>query len=132
MLLSDLECSDTELSILITGDEEIRELNKSYRANDMPTDVLSFSMGGSGTFPTALALLGDVVISIHSAERQAQERGISVPEEVLRLLIHGILHLIGYDHELVSEEEAKKMFDKEDVLYDKFLPCVLDGNRSRG
>ena len=125
MLLNDLECNNAELSILITGDEEIRELNKSYRANDSATDVLSFPMGESGSFPAVAELLGDVVISLNCVERQAVENEVSVKEEILRLLTHGILHLVGYDHEFVSEQESKKMFETEDALYDKFVPCIM-------
>ena len=103
-ILEILGIKNSELSVLITGDEEIRELNRTYRGKDRPTDVLSFPMGDriDGKF-----ILGDVVISLDTAQRQAKELGHSLEEEVERLLVHGILHLLGYDHELGQEEERK-------------------------
>ncbi|WP_333784798.1 rRNA maturation RNase YbeY [Thermocrinis sp.] len=110
----------TELSILITSDEEIKELNKLYRNKDRPTDVLSFPMGEE---IGGWKLLGDVVISIDTARAQAKELGISLEEEVKRLLIHGIVHLLGYDHEL-GEEEERRFKDMEEYIQSKIEPPV--------
>lgn len=88
--------------------QEIHKLNRQYRGKNKPTDVLSFSLADS----VCPALLGDVVISIETAARQAQRRGHSLREELQTLLIHGILHLLGYDHE-VSRRAALRMRRKE-------------------
>jgi probable rRNA maturation factor len=80
-----------ELSIAITTDRKIHSLNRLYRKVDRPTDVLSFPGDGA-------CLLGDVVISLDTAKREARGRGIQLVEEVRRYLAHGILHLLGHDH----------------------------------
>ena len=85
-------------------DPAIRELNRRYRNRDTPTDVLSFPLADE----VCPDLLGDVVISVDTLRRQARQRKRSVADELLRLLIHGILHLLGYDHE-VSPAEARRM-----------------------
>ena len=99
---------DKELSVLLTGNQEIRELNREYRGKDKPTDVLSFPMGDD-------YLLGDIVISTEKAASQAEEFGVTFDEEMGRLLVHGILHLAGYDH-VRGGRQAKKMKDKEEEL----------------
>ncbi len=95
-----------ELSLALVGNQEIQELNARYRSKNEPTDVLSFPSGER--FPTGMQILGDVVISVEQAEEQARKRGKTVGEEVEGLLIHGILHLLGYDHER-SQKEARRM-----------------------
>lgn len=85
-------------------DPAIRELNRRYRNRDTPTDVLSFPLADD----VCPDLLGDVVISVDTLRRQARQRKRSMADELLRLLIHGILHLLGYDHE-VSPAEARRM-----------------------
>ena len=92
-------------------DQTIHELNRQYRNKDRPTDVLSFPLADE-VCPT---LLGDVVISIDTARRQARQRKRAFADELRALLIHGILHLLGYDHE-VSEGEAVRMRRKEREL----------------
>lgn len=99
---------DRELSILLTGNEEMRVLNRDYRGKDSPTDVLSFPMDDD-------CLLGDIVISTEKAAAQAIEFGVTVDEEMARLLVHGILHLAGYDH-VKGGRQAKKMKEKEEEL----------------
>jgi probable rRNA maturation factor len=89
-------------------DPTIHALNRQYRGKDKPTDVLSFPLADE-IQPT---LLGDVVISVDTAAHQAQRRHHSLSEELQILLIHGILHLLGYDHE-VSRSEAIRMHRKE-------------------
>ena len=114
-ILNDLDRPDTELSVLVTGDDEIRELNRQYRGLDRPTDVLAFpqlhSDNNSGN--AGHDLLGDVVISRQRAEVQAREQGVQFDIEMRRLLAHGILHLLGYDHE-GSDEDAVAMRELED------------------
>ena len=85
---------------------EIQKLNARYRHKNEPSDVLSFPSGG--VLPEGMRLLGDVVISVEQAEKQARERGKTLMEEMESLLIHGILHLLGYDHER-SQRDAKIM-----------------------
>src|SRR5687768_16478180 len=107
-LLAALECQSCDMSLLIIDDARMHRLNAHYRGIDRPTDVLAFAMR-EGLF-TSLhpELLGDVVISAETALRQAQARHHSLAQELIRLLIHGVLHLLGYDHE-VSPAEARLM-----------------------
>ena len=104
-----LGLNKAELSIVLVSDAQIRRLNKLYRNKDKPTDVLSFPIGEK---VKGWLILGDIVISVDTAKRQAQELGYSLEEELKRLLVHGLVHLLGYDHELGGEEE-KKFFELE-------------------
>ncbi len=119
-ILRQLQRNDSELSIAFVGDEEMRELNRSYRGRDCPTDVLSFSLVEGECADFRSGLLGDVVISIDTARRQARSRHRSLNDEVTRLLIHGVLHLLGHDHE--GSEEERKMRAEE-----RRLAAVLRG-----
>jgi probable rRNA maturation factor len=113
-VLEALRLPDAELSLLLVSDPVMRTLNRDWRGKDRSTDVLSFSQReGDGGAPGQL--LGDVVISVDTARRQAEERGESLVRESERLLIHGVLHLLGYDHE-VSEQEARRMQRRERAL----------------
>jgi probable rRNA maturation factor len=106
-MLRHLGREEHELSILLTDDAFIQTLNETHRGKNRPTDVLAFAQNeGEGT-PTPMdhGLLGDVVISLDTAERQARGRKHSLVDEVSFLLAHGILHLLGYDHQ-TDEEEA--------------------------
>lgn len=98
-----------EVSIVLTDDAHIHELNRDYRGVDRPTDVLAFSQLEGREFPSdsALVTLGDVVISVETAARQAGEHGHSLQDELDLLTVHGILHLLGYDDQ--TEEEAEEM-----------------------
>lgn len=109
-------CHESELSVLLVDDDEIRQLNREYLSRDHPTNVLAFAMREGEDRHLHPALLGDVVISTETAEREAQQRGVTLEEEVTLLLVHGILHLLGYEHEGVPEEAAKKMEAKEQEL----------------
>jgi probable rRNA maturation factor len=100
-----------ELSLSLVPDAEIQRLNRDYRGKDRATDVLSFSLR-EGSFGDVAVGLGDVVISLETAARQAAERRLLLRDEVDRLLVHGILHLAGYDHE-ISEGQARRMRRKE-------------------
>jgi probable rRNA maturation factor len=93
------------LSELFCSDARIQELNRIYRNKDKPTDVLSFAMTEAG-FSSSL---GDLVVSTETTIKQAKEYGVSREAEVVRLVAHGILHLLGYDHEMVSPVEANRM-----------------------
>ena len=93
-------------------------LNRNFRHKDRTTDVLSFAML-EGESPIRPSSLGDLVISLPTARKQSVEYQVSLGEELLRLFIHGILHLVGYDHENVSKKEERAMQDMEDFLFEK-------------
>ena len=114
-ILNVLEYHDAELSILIVDDLQISELNKKYLHRAGPTNVIAFPMH-SEDFPNVGAqLLGDVVISIETAAKEGNRIGIGMEKRFIQLLVHGILHLIGYDHEK-SEAQAEKMEQKENEI----------------
>ena len=102
-----------ELSIVLLNDRAMRKLNAHYRGKDRPTDVLSFPQAVLSD--VSEQLIGDVVISLQTATRQAEERNATLQGEVIRLLVHGILHLLGYDHDQ-SSQEARRMGAKERVI----------------
>lgn len=102
---------------MLTDDARVAELNKEYRGVDGPTDVLSFAMTEGDDFARGEdepAMLGDVVISVETAQRQADEQGHSLSDEVDFLLIHGLLHLLGYDH--ADPEQERIMFAKQEEV----------------
>jgi probable rRNA maturation factor len=103
-----------ELSVSLVRDGEIRELNRRYRRKDLPTDVLAFALR-EGEFGAVGGALGDVVISLDTARRQALEYRGTLTDEVDRLLVHGILHLAGYDHEVSPREERRMRRRERDV-----------------
>ena len=109
----------SELSMLITDDETMRELNLTYRQIDQTTDVLSFAFQEDEDFPShpeGVTQLGEVIISLPQAERQAVEQGHSLAKELTVLTVHGVLHLLGYDHE--SDEQEAKMSVMEAQILD--------------
>ena len=108
-----------ELSLDLVGDRRIRRLNRQYRGRDYPTDVLAFPM--RKVAGPASSLLGDVVISLHTAARQAEASGHSLDHEVVTLLIHGTLHLCGYEHER-GAREAYRMRRKELAILESLKP----------
>lgn len=109
---------DGELSVALVGDEEMRQLNRRHRGVDRSTDVLAFAMREGDGGALHQDLLGDVVVSLDTAARQAERRGVRVAEEVRVLLVHGVLHLVGYDHER-SPAEARRMFRRQRELLRK-------------
>ena len=110
---------DAEVSVSFVSNAEIRNLNRIYRKKDSVTDVLSFPLGVDGKYDiskeTGCALLGDVVISLETAMRQADLYGHSLEREIGFLTVHSMLHLLGYDHE-TSPLEARKMREKEEQV----------------
>ena len=103
-----------EVSVVLVGDEEMQELNRKYRNIDKPTDVLSFSQEDDFIFPGKTSrLLGDVVISVDTAEKQAETAGQSLDDEVSQLAIHGVLHLLGYDDAVTEDYETMVRKGKE-------------------
>jgi probable rRNA maturation factor len=107
---------DEELSLSLVDDRQITEINQKYLHRPRATDVLSFSMREGSFSEINPHLLGDVVISVETAQRQADEKKHSLEEEVCLLLIHGILHLFGYDHEMPGSQ-ARTMRKKEKELF---------------
>ena len=112
-----------EISLVITGQDQIQALNRDYRGIDQPTDVLSFSMlenkeGEDQTAfvgpPDGLLHLGEVIISYPQTVLQAVERGYSIQKEMIALIIHGVLHILGYDHE--KEEMKPVMTAREQAI----------------
>ncbi len=97
----------SELSIALVDDDEISELNGEYRDKRGPTDVLSFSLLEGDDVEHRGVLLGDVVISVETAARQAAERRRGLDDELARLMVHGLCHLVGHDHE--RDDEARAM-----------------------
>ncbi|MDO4156877.1 MAG: rRNA maturation RNase YbeY [Oscillospiraceae bacterium] len=110
---------DAEVSVSFVSNAEIRNLNKIYRQKDRVTDVLSFPLGVNGKYDiskeTGYALLGDVVISLETAMRQAEMYGHSLEREIGFLTVHSMLHLLGYDHEN-SPLEERQMREKEETV----------------
>lgn len=107
---------DFEVSVSIVNDEEIRELNNRFRNVDAPTDVLSFPLINSFGDEKEV-VLGDIVISIEKAQSQALEYGHSLKREIGFLTLHGLLHLLGYDH--MDEADEKRMFDLQNDILSK-------------
>ena len=110
-----MDCPDGEISILLVDDPQIEELNRKYLNRQGPTNVIAFAMR-EGEFPDLTPnLLGDVVISTDTAAREAQNSAMSVERRFNELLVHGILHLMGYEHE-TSEKDARIMEEKSREL----------------
>jgi probable rRNA maturation factor len=105
-MLRALRLADAELSILVCDDRLIRVLNREHRAKDKPTDVLAFALREGEPLEGAEQLLGDVVLSLPTAARQARALRRPLWDEVTMLLAHGLLHLLGYDHRNDAEERA--------------------------
>ncbi len=112
LALESLGFEDAELSVLLVSDRRIRQLNRQYLGRNRPTDVLAFSQWEGGGERVQPAWLGDVVISAETAEEQAAGAGVELNQELDLLLIHGVLHLIGYEH-TGSDEEAVVMNRKQ-------------------
>ena len=108
-----------ELNIIIVDDSYIWKLNKDYRHIDRPTDVISFAFNDNGSLDGPINMLGEIYVSIDRMKEQAVEYGHSEKRELSFLCIHGLLHLLGYDHTL-GEKEEKEMFDlQREILNEK-------------
>ena len=124
-IMDHLDCRNQEVSILLTGDKDIRRLNQEFRSIDQPTDVLSFPQNADEEpYIPEEVILGDIAVSLDIAKAQAKEHGLDFKEEIILLLIHGILHLLGYDHE-ISEQEEKQMRNKTRELFKLIFPKRL-------
>ena len=127
-ILSEIGEASAELGILFVGDQRMRGLNRRYRGKDRTTDVLAFAMREA--FHASAGLLGDVVIAVPTAVRQAKEGQRSLEEELTVLLVHGVLHLCGYDHER-SEKEARRMHRRERMILRSLAGLPKQVNRTR-
>jgi probable rRNA maturation factor len=107
-----------EVTLVITDDQGIQELNRDFSGNDTPTDVLAFSareeVGAFVVSPEMGGYLGDVIVSYPRAASQAREQGHSVQHELYTLVVHGVLHLLGYDH--ASDEEKSLMWARQGAI----------------
>ena len=111
-LLRSIGLHNAELSVLFVGDRAMRSLNRRYRGKDKTTDVLSFSLREGAFSHIQPEVLGDIVIAVPTAARQASEAGHTLGREIEVLLVHGLLHLLGYNHER-SDDEARRMKRRE-------------------
>ncbi len=116
VILNALECPDGELSILIVDNSRIAELNQEYLNRSGPTNVIAFPMKEGEFANISPALLGDVVISIETACKEGELAGLGWEGRLFELMIHGILHLFGYDHERTDEEAAQMEAKSEQLL----------------
>ena len=105
-----------EVSVTVLDDAGIRAMNRRWLGRDRPTDVLSFRLHDPGE-----PVLGDIYLGIDQARRQAEERGIPLDEELLRLAVHGTLHLLGHDHPEGPEREESEMFRLQEALVSRVL-----------
>jgi len=106
LLESTRDWRDAELSIMLAGDKRIQTLNERWRGKETPTDVLSFPMEEE-PLPGGPLLMGDIVIGVRQAMGDAKEEGVSLEDKMKELVLHSVLHLMGYDHE--NPEDARKM-----------------------
>lgn len=116
-ILSETKTDNVSVSLIFTDNEVIHEINRDYRGKDKSTDVISFAYRDE-PFPLPADIaeeLGDVYISLEKAKEQASEYEVTLQDEIKRLLVHGILHILGYDHER-SPEDEKTMQDLEEQL----------------
>ncbi len=121
-----------EIAIRLTSDDEVRNLNRDYRGKDTPTNVLSFPMLSAGAIadiadsPVPEMLLGDIVLAHETCEREAAERGVALEAHATHLIVHGVLHLLGYDHMHDEEAEAMESLERAIManlgLHDPYVP----------
>lgn len=116
-LLQKLERPDAEVSVLVVDDERIQQINRDYLDRDRPTNVISFAMTEGEGGEINPELLGDIIISAETAARDAATGGLQLMEEMEFLLIHGLLHLLGYNHENANQDETDRMKSKERELF---------------
>ncbi|MBN2125943.1 MAG: rRNA maturation RNase YbeY [Deltaproteobacteria bacterium] len=119
-VLEDLGCHDRELSIVLTDDESIAELNRQYLGRQGPTNVLAFPMSGGPPPRPRTGMMGDIVVSVDRAIAESDETGETPEEALFRLLIHGVLHLLGFDHEK-SIEESQRMEEEQGRLLARIM-----------
>lgn len=116
-ILKILDCADKEISLSFVDDEKIKQLNKQYLGKDKATNVLSFSLREDEYGNINPQILGDIVISVETAQKDAIQGNLPIAQEIDFLIIHGLLHLLGYDHENTTKKETSKMRKKERELF---------------
>jgi probable rRNA maturation factor len=129
-MLGAVQMQESELSILLTGDDQIKLLNRIYAGKNRPTDVLAFAQREGDFAERAGGLLGDVVVSVETARRQARGRGADLVSEVTMLVAHGLLHLLGWDHDTLPRDrrmrrETARLCEVADAA------CAVRPGRSR-
>jgi rRNA maturation RNase YbeY len=107
-VLKDLGCHDGELSVLLTDDQHMAQLNRRFLRREGPTNVLAFPMSNGNALDDDFGMLGDIVLSVDTAINESKALDEPLEETIYRLLLHGLLHLLGFDHES-SPEEARRM-----------------------
>ena len=112
-----LDCADKEISLCFVDDEKIKQLNKQYLGKDKATNVLSFSLRETEYGDVNPQILGDIVISVETAKRDALESGLTLAQEIDFLFIHGFLHLLGYNHQNTTKKETNIMRQKEKEIF---------------
>lgn len=116
---------ETSLTLVLTDNTEIRALNRQFRGVDTPTDVLAFGQEPTDqpfvTAPDEPPYLGDIILSLSRAQEQAAEHGHSVEAELRLLIVHGVLHLLGYDH--ITPEQEIKMWARQDAILSTLGAC---------
>ena len=116
-VLKILDCADKEISISFVDDENIKQLNKQYLGKEKATNVLSFSLQEGEYGGMNPQILGDIIVSVDTAKRDALYGKLTIAQEIDFLIIHGILHLLGYNHENTTKKETNKMRQKEKELF---------------
>lgn len=129
-MISLLQLQKKEISFVLTDDESVHRLNKLYRGKDRPTDVLAFAMQEGEHATVAGPLLGDVIVSVSTARRQALSRRVALVDEVTMLLAHGLLHLLGWDHETAAKD--RRMRAETARLCAAAAPRKPPASRSKG
>ena len=125
VILGALDCPDGEISILIVDDPQIEKLNRKYLNRPGPTNVIAFPMREGEFSQLTPQLLGDVVISTETSAKEAQNSGMSTEQRFNELLVHGILHLFGYDH-VASAKDAREMEKKSQELLELIETSMKD------
>jgi probable rRNA maturation factor len=119
-----LDNPDAELSVVIVDDSEISELNQKYLNRSGATNVIAFPMREGEFTNISPQLLGDVLISIDAAQREGALSGISTDQRFDQLLIHGILHLLGYDHETIDDDDDARQMEEKSAELLELIECI--------
>ncbi len=122
-ILKILDCAEKEISLSFVDDEKIKKLNKQYLGKNRPTNVISFPLQEGEYSNINPNIIGDIVISTETAQRDALHGNLSLSQEIDFLIIHGILHLLGYNHENTTRKETNKMRQKEKDLFTALYGC---------
>ena len=122
-VLKILDSPDKEISISFVDDKNIKQLNKQYLGKDKSTNVLSFSLQEGEQGDINPQILGDIIVSVETAKRDALYGKLTIAQEIDFLIIHGILHLLGYNHENTTKKETNKMQQKEKDLFNAINGC---------